>query len=430
MPVIPFGVGSSLEGPSAGGAGRRQHRPVAHEQGARGQRRGPDGDGAGRRDAHAAQRRDPAHRPVLPDRPGRRRLASAACARRAPAAPTRCATARCARTCSASTVVTAQRRGDPHRHAGAQVVGRLRPDAADGRQRRHARRDDRDHAARLSAARGDVGRDLHLPERSTPRCARRSRSSRWASRSRAASCSTATRCSAVNRHDKLSLTEAPMLLMEFHGSAAGVAEQAATVQEIASEHGGEGFQWATTPEERTKLWTARHHAYFAGLQMKPGCRTVTTDTCVPISRLAESRDSTRVGGGRRRAACRTTSSATSATATSTSPTWSTRTCPRSARPPSGSTTRWCMRALALDGTCSGEHGIGLHKMDFLVDRGRRRRDRHDAHDQARARPEEHHEPGEDLRALARTLSPALARDGVATRLSRSLGGRGRPRWGR
>ena len=79
-----------------------------------------------------------------------------------------------------------------------------------------------------------------------------------------------------------------MLLMEFHGSEASVAEQAATVQEIASEHGGEGFQWATTPEERKKLWAARHRAYFAGLQMKPGCRTVTTDTCVPISRLAES----------------------------------------------------------------------------------------------------------------------------------------------
>ena len=92
------------------------------------------------------------------------------------------------------TVVTAQRRGDPHRHPGAQVVGRLRPDAADGRQRGHARRDDRDHAARLSAARGDVGRDLHLPDRSTPRCGRRSRSSRWACRSPAASCSTATPC--------------------------------------------------------------------------------------------------------------------------------------------------------------------------------------------------------------------------------------------
>ena len=131
-----------------------------------------------------------------------------------------------------------------------------------------------------------------------------------------------------------------MLLMEFHGSEAGVAEQAATVQEIASEHGGEGFQWATTPEERTKLWTARHHAYFAGLQMKPGCRTVTTDTCVPISRLAES-VVTRVRGGRGGGHACTTSSATSATATSTSPTWSTRTSRASARPPSGSTRRWC-----------------------------------------------------------------------------------------
>ncbi|MBI3369030.1 MAG: FAD-binding protein, partial [Burkholderiales bacterium] len=92
---------------------------------------------------------------------------------------------------------------------------------------------------------------------------------------------------AVNRHDKLTLRETPMLLMEFHGSAASVAEQAATVQELAKEHGGENFEWATTTEERTRLWTARHHAYFAALQLKPGCRTVTTDTCVPISRLAE-----------------------------------------------------------------------------------------------------------------------------------------------
>ena len=75
--------------------------------------------------------------------------------------------------------------------------------------------------------------------------------------------------------------------MEFHGSPAGVAEQTETVQEIARELGGEDFQWATTPEERTRLWTARHHAYLSGLQMRPGCRAVTTDTCVPISRLAE-----------------------------------------------------------------------------------------------------------------------------------------------
>ncbi len=92
---------------------------------------------------------------------------------------------------------------------------------------------------------------------------------------------------AVNRYAKLSLRESPMLLMEFHGTEASVAEQAATVQEIAAEHGGQGFDWATTPEQRNKLWTARHHAYFAALQTKPGCRCVTTDTCVPISRLAD-----------------------------------------------------------------------------------------------------------------------------------------------
>ena len=92
---------------------------------------------------------------------------------------------------------------------------------------------------------------------------------------------------AVNAHDKLCLREAPMLLMEFHGTAAAVAEQAQTVQDIAREFGGEDFEWATTPEARTRLWTARHHAYLSALQTKPGCRCVTTDTCVPISRLAE-----------------------------------------------------------------------------------------------------------------------------------------------
>jgi D-lactate dehydrogenase (cytochrome) len=78
-----------------------------------------------------------------------------------------------------------------------------------------------------------------------------------------------------------------MLLMEFHGSPAGVKEQTETVQAIAAEHGGAGFEWADTPEERTRLWTARHNAYFAGVQSRPGCRCITTDVCVPISRLAD-----------------------------------------------------------------------------------------------------------------------------------------------
>ena len=92
---------------------------------------------------------------------------------------------------------------------------------------------------------------------------------------------------AINARDKLGLPEQSLLLFEFHGSAAGVAEQAQVVQEIAAGHGANGFQWATSPEERTRLWAARHNAYFALLQMRPGCRAISTDCCVPISRLAE-----------------------------------------------------------------------------------------------------------------------------------------------
>ena len=105
----------------------------------------------------------------------------------------------------------------------------------------------------------------------------------------------------------------PMLLMEFHGSEAGVKEQAEMAQQIARENGGEDFQWATTPEERTRL-DGTPPRLLRGLQMKPGCRTVTTDTCVPISRLTEciSRDRRM----RKTGACSTTSSATWATATS------------------------------------------------------------------------------------------------------------------
>ena len=170
---------------------------------------------------------------------------------------------------------------------------------------------------------------------------------------------------AVNRHDRLSLREQPMLLMEFHGSPAGVAEQARTVQDIAAELGGESFEWATTPEERTRLWTARHHAYFAALQTRPGCRCVTTDTCVPISRLAEAIGESvaeadaaglpyflvgHVGDGNfhmgylidptqpeERVLAETLSA------------------------------QLVGRSLRLGGTCTGEHGIGLHKMGFLLD---------------------------------------------------------------
>lgn len=92
---------------------------------------------------------------------------------------------------------------------------------------------------------------------------------------------------AVNARDRLGLRESPMLLMVFHGSSVGVAEQVETAQSVASDQGGESFEWADTPEQRSRLWAARHHAYLSALLMRPGCRCVTTDTCVPISRLAE-----------------------------------------------------------------------------------------------------------------------------------------------
>ena len=169
---------------------------------------------------------------------------------------------------------------------------------------------------------------------------------------------------AVNRHDKLTLTEAPMLLMEFHGSAASVKEQAETVQDIATEWGGEGFQWATTPEDRTKLWAARHRAYFAGLQLKPGCRSVTTDTCVPISHLAEAVTTAseeaeaagithyivgHVGDGNFHIAYLIDPNI-----------------PAERDTAERLNAQLVERALKMDGTCSGEHGIGLHKMGFLV----------------------------------------------------------------
>jgi len=170
---------------------------------------------------------------------------------------------------------------------------------------------------------------------------------------------------AVNLHDKLGLREAPMLLMEFHGSEAGVAEQAQTVQEIAREFGGEDFEWATTPEARTKLWTARHHAYLSGLQTKPGCRAVTTDTCVPISRLAESINESvkevdetglqyfivgHVGDGNFHLAYLIDPNI-----------------PAERETAERLSAQMVQRALRLEGTCTGEHGIGLHKQGFLVD---------------------------------------------------------------
>ena len=170
---------------------------------------------------------------------------------------------------------------------------------------------------------------------------------------------------AVNLHDKLGLVEKPMLLMEFHGSEASVAEQAATVQELAAERGGMAFQWATTPEERTRLWTARHHAFLSGLQLKPGCRAVTTDCCVPISGLADAVTQAlaeaeaagiphfivgHVGDGNFHVAYLIDPGK-----------------PEERETAERLNHQLVQRAIAAGGTCTGEHGIGLHKQGFLVD---------------------------------------------------------------
>ena len=168
----------------------------------------------------------------------------------------------------------------------------------------------------------------------------------------------------VNAYAKLGLNESPMLLMEFHGSPNGVQEQAQTVQDIASEHGGQSFEWATTPEERTRLWTARHNAYFAAIQSRAGCRAISTDTCVPISRLADclldsvaEADASglpyflvgHVGDGNFHFGYLIDPNI-----------------PAERETAEQLNHQLVQRALALEGTCTGEHGIGLHKMDFLL----------------------------------------------------------------
>jgi D-lactate dehydrogenase (cytochrome) len=168
----------------------------------------------------------------------------------------------------------------------------------------------------------------------------------------------------VNRHSHLSLVEGAMLLMEFHGSPAGVKEQVETVQAIADEFGGQTFEWAQTPEERSRLWTARHNAYFAGIQSRPGCKAITTDTCVPISSLADAMlDSVaeaeasgltyflvgHVGDGNFHMGYLIDPDQ-----------------PQERETAEQLNTQLVHRALKLGGTCTGEHGVGLHKMDFLV----------------------------------------------------------------
>ena len=168
----------------------------------------------------------------------------------------------------------------------------------------------------------------------------------------------------VNTHSKLSLREEPLLLMEFHGTRNSVKEQAELVQELAHACDSHAFEWACTPEERTRLWTARHHAYFAAMQSRPGCRVISTDTCVPISRLADcllesvaEADASgipyflvgHVGDGNFHFGYLIDPAQ-----------------PQERAIAEDLNHKLVARALRLEGTCTGEHGIGLGKKEFLV----------------------------------------------------------------
>jgi D-lactate dehydrogenase (cytochrome) len=168
---------------------------------------------------------------------------------------------------------------------------------------------------------------------------------------------------AINKYSKLDNRVAPTLFFEFHGSPAGVAEQVETVKAIADEHGGDDFRWATNPEDRSKLWQARHDAYYAALALRPGSKGWPTDVCVPISRLAECIGETKhdlaqssipsalaghVGDGNFHLIFMIDPQR-----------------PEEIAEASRLNERMVARALAMEGTCTGEHGVGYGKIDFV-----------------------------------------------------------------
>jgi D-lactate dehydrogenase (cytochrome) len=168
---------------------------------------------------------------------------------------------------------------------------------------------------------------------------------------------------ACNIYSKLSLKETPTLFVEFHGSDAGVAEQAGRFGEIAAEYGGGPFDWATKAEDRTRLWQARHDAYWAVVNLRKGCRAFATDVCVPISRLAECVTATQedikkfdlvapivghVGDGNFHVSVLLDMNDAGEVA-------------RARR----FNEALVARALAMDGTCTGEHGVGEGKIKYL-----------------------------------------------------------------
>jgi len=164
-------------------------------------------------------------------------------------------------------------------------------------------------------------------------------------------------------YSKLDLPESPCLFLEFHGTDAGVAEQAETFGAIAEEFGGGPFSWTTVAEDRARLWKARHDAYWASVALRPGTRGLATDVCVPISRLAECIAETEadiadmglvapivghVGDGNFHVLVLIDVDNPHEIALS-----------------ERFVARLNARAVAMDGTCTGEHGIGQGKLGFL-----------------------------------------------------------------
>ena len=167
----------------------------------------------------------------------------------------------------------------------------------------------------------------------------------------------------LNSYSRLDYPESPCLFLEFHGSAPGVREQAETFGEIAEDLGGGPFLWTSVEEERQKLWKARHDAYWAGLSLRPGAKGLSTDVCVPISRLAECIAATEadiesmglvapivghVGDGNFHVLVLMDMDD-----------------PAEVARAEEFVSRLNMRAIAMEGTCTGEHGIGQGKMRFL-----------------------------------------------------------------
>ena len=169
---------------------------------------------------------------------------------------------------------------------------------------------------------------------------------------------------AVNAYAGMGLAVKPHLLLEFHGTESSVREQAESFGMIAKDHGGSGFDWASRPEDRTALWTMRHNAYYAILAARPGARAIVTDICVPISKLARAIEETRadleqsgvqgpilghVGDGNFHAILLVDEHA-----------------PDEIVRAKAVSERMVERALALGGTSTGEHGIGIGKLGYMA----------------------------------------------------------------